>query len=260
MCMSTNSEFYDSENGYTYEKCKDCSSIYLNPRPNPEDRSKALEYGIHQGDTILKTTPPFSKKKVKEYKKIIAELDFIKQLREKAKILDLGAGNGEFLVVFQSLGFKNISAIEPNKNKQKELLKHSICLEESLKLNQKYDFISMLNVFSHLEDPKKTLNTIFSLLNEGGYLLIQTGDSSLCSAKEHYKPYLATDHLLFTHEKQLNNLLASLGFKKLKSLSKPSYYSRFLVKTLVKTLLGKTPMVNLTYASKHKDLWCLSRK
>ena len=146
MCMSTNSEFYDSENGYTYEKCKDCSSIYLNPRPNPEDRSKALEYGIHQGDTILKTTPPFSKKKVKEYKKIIAELDFIKQLREKAKILDLGAGNGEFLVVFQSLGFKNISAIEPNKNKQKELLKHSICLEESLELNQKYDFISMLNV------------------------------------------------------------------------------------------------------------------
>jgi hypothetical protein len=65
MCMSTNSEFYDSENGYTYEKCKDCSSIYLNPRPNPEDRSKALEYGIHQGGYTFKNNSPIFKKEGK---------------------------------------------------------------------------------------------------------------------------------------------------------------------------------------------------
>ena len=42
-CRSAQSEPYDIENGWIYEKCNNCGLIYLNPRPSNEEINTAMK-------------------------------------------------------------------------------------------------------------------------------------------------------------------------------------------------------------------------
>ena len=260
MCESKDSNSYDSENGYTYEKCNSCKSIFLNPRPTEEERSRAVSYGMHPGTKTLNTTPPFSQNKVKVYLKCISDLKLSHHLKKGTKHLDIGAGNGEFIKAFNQFIPSDSVAIEPNTQKQVTLNTMGINIKEELNDCSDLDFISMLNVFSHLSKPRQTLGKIYAILKPNGYMILQTGDTSLCEPDQHYKPYLAPDHLLFTHKEKLVNLMEELGFSIISTQSYPSPYIKAWIKSIAKWILGRIPWANLRYANMHSDLWILAKK
>jgi SAM-dependent methyltransferase len=78
---------------------------------------------------------------------------------------------------------------------------------------QKYDFISLLNVYSHLPDPPAMIRLCRNLLNPGGELLIQTGDVADLSVEEIYRPLYLPDHLSFASEQIISGILERNGFK-----------------------------------------------
>lgn len=217
-CHTKESEFYDTENGYTYVKCKKCGLVYLNPRPAAEEISKAHEHGVHRGETDFDITGDYEPKKVNKYVKILGDFFNSKTFRKNGgKWLDIGCGFGEFLEAlneFSNSGL-DVNGLEPNMNKV------SSCKMRNLKVDlfdidqhrEQYNYISLLNVYSHLPDPVEYLEKIKKLLAPGGELFLETGHSSHLPAKYHHKPYYAPDHLSFANRKILENILSNTGFR-----------------------------------------------
>lgn len=91
---------------------------------------------------------------------------------KKAKILDVGCGEGKFLKSIYHLGFKNILGIEPfalqTQEKPFSILK--INLNE---ITDKFDVITFNHVFEHVEDVNETLRNCFNILNKNGIVIIR---------------------------------------------------------------------------------------
>jgi len=77
----------------------------------------------------------------------------------------------------------------------------------------KYDYISMLNVYSHIYDPVDFIKKLKRLLKPNGEIFIETSDTVNLSAKQHYKPFYLPDHLSFASEKILKEIFNKNGFR-----------------------------------------------
>lgn len=130
----------------------------------------------------------------------------------------------------------------------------------------KYDFISVLNVFSHLTNPSDTINEWKKLLKEGGELFLETGHSSHLPSKFHLKPYLLPDHLSFANKKIVTNLLGKAGFSILKiRIYRGTYYPAIspvrILKELAKQFLGRRNYFHSFFPKyRHGDMFVRVRK
>ncbi|HTC00031.1 MAG TPA: class I SAM-dependent methyltransferase [Ferruginibacter sp.] len=219
-CGSSEYSLYDIENGYKYVKCKNCNLIYLNPRPVNEDISASHKIGEHRGNKLINVTGKYKKQKITKYVNTLKDF-YKKDELENKNWLDIGCGFGEFmeaLILYTNSEIK-IKGSEPNKYKiqsckSRELDVSFIDLDN---WDEKYDFISLLNVYSHLPDPIEFLKKIKRFLNPNGELFIETGHSSHLPVKYHQKPYYAPDHLSFANKEIVENILQRLGFEIIKT-------------------------------------------
>ncbi|WP_157951096.1 class I SAM-dependent methyltransferase [Cyanothece sp. BG0011] len=216
-CSSSEIQLYDTENGFNLVKCKNCGLLYVNPQPDRSEIEKAHEIGQHRGEKTIDVTGNFSSQKVETYLKIIKDFYGEKcQEFSGKKWLDIGCGHGEFIKAIEifSEGTCNIQGIEPNVYKQKSAQNQGLNVSffDLDKCETKYDFISLLNVYSHLPNPIESLTNWSNLLTEEGELLIQTGDSADLNSQDHHKPYYLPDHLSFVSEKILTDILKKIGF------------------------------------------------
>lgn len=217
-CTSKKYEKYDTENGYQYVKCIDCGLVYLNPRPSEDEINAAHEIGLHRGENDFNITGVYSPMKVKRYIGIVN--DFYKRQDFKlrnSKWLDIGCGFGEFLETLKILFGENLllKGSEPNKYKGSSCIGRGLDVEFIDLANHpdKYDFISLLNVYSHLPNPVEFIHNLRRTLNDGGEIFLETGHSSHLPAKWHHKPYYAPDHLSFANQEIVENILTRNGFE-----------------------------------------------
>ncbi len=216
-CGSSESEFYDKENGFQLVKCSSCGLVYVNPRPSDEDISHAILIGMHEGEHILSTTGSYSFLRIRRYLKILRNLypnGILKQ--NGAKWLDIGCGFGEFLHAL--LKFSNnrlsVKGSEPDQHKIVSARKRGLDVSflDLDNIEDKFDYISLLNVYSHLPDPIRYLSQIYSLLKNNGEFLIETGHSCHLPSKLHHKPYYLPNHLSFANKEIVENILKKVGF------------------------------------------------
>lgn len=115
---------------------------------------------------------------IRELKKVLS------RMKENSKILDIGCGVGTLAFYLASKGFSvtgidvssraiQIAKIYLDKSGLKKV-KFSEGDVQKVKLNTKYDLIVCTEVIEHLENDDKMLETIFSLLNHNGKLLLST--------------------------------------------------------------------------------------
>jgi hypothetical protein len=103
-------------------------------------------------------------------------------------------------------------------------------------------------------------------LNEGGELLIQTGDSANLPAKDHHKPYSLPDHLSFTSKKLLVELLENLGMEVLQTQNYrmaqyPIFSALELVKEVARFFLpGHVATFKFFPKFPDCDMWVRARK
>jgi len=109
------------------------------------------------------------------------------QLTQDTSILDIGCGVGTLLYFLRELGFKNLLGIDPFNKKDVEYPNGvKILKKEISEVDGQWDLIMLHHSFEHLPDPKKTLETVFALLNAGGDCVIRTPIVP-CYAWEYYK-------------------------------------------------------------------------
>ena len=170
------------KNGFTYVSCKNCGTLYTNPRPTQRQldefysRSKSASYFAKN------FIGPYAEKR----REIVFRprvVDVVKRFSELsgAKVGDIGAGNGIFLEeLIKEWPDAKLVAIEPSVEAGK------ICAEKGLYVLPKmledvdpineggYNILFSFELFEHLFDPERFLEKVHSLLEQGGFLYLTT--------------------------------------------------------------------------------------
>ncbi len=240
-CGSEQHTYYAEENGFHLVKCDICGLLFVEDRPNESEITQAHRQGVHRGLNSFNVTGAFNPNKVSAYLKILEDI-FKGDLGNKKNWLDVGCGHGEFMAAIQMYGSAGlvVKGSEPNVHKQESARKRGLNVSyfEIESHEEKYDVISMLNVYSHLPDPPTFLNLLKKILKPQGELILETGDTAGLSAKDHYRPFYLPDHLSFAAERIIA-ILERLDFEILtiKKYLFMSFNLKSIGKELIKVIL-----------------------
>jgi len=92
----------------------------------------------------------------------------------ESSVLDVGCGNGHFLINLYRAGFNNLVGIDPYLPKDVHYDDRLILLKKSLKdLDQQFDLITLHHSFEHMPEPSDVLHNLNKLLKKDGLLIIR---------------------------------------------------------------------------------------
>lgn len=181
LCGSTEVEeisLVDRDNKYLRSViCKKCGLSWSDPRPNEDEIKKyySKDYRIsYKGTYTPRLKHVYRAGRVAENR-----YNFIKDIiKPTDKILDVGAGGGEFVFLMRKLGF-DARGVEPNEGygtyaKEQLELPIEIGFVQQFDLPEDhYDFITLHHVFEHLDNPFGSLEKIRKTLKDKGFLVIE---------------------------------------------------------------------------------------
>jgi 2-polyprenyl-3-methyl-5-hydroxy-6-metoxy-1,4-benzoquinol methylase len=169
--------------------------LITHPQPSLENLGKYYESEDYISHTDNKRS---LFEKLYHFIKSIAlknKLNLINSLQpNKGKILDIGAGTGEFLSVAKNDGWQTIG-VEPS-DKAKAIAKNKgvSFVDETTELeNHSFDVISMWHVLEHVPDLDKQIKELKRLLKPSGTLIIAVPNFKSFDAKHYGKFWAAYD-------------------------------------------------------------------
>ena len=154
--------------------CDSCSMVSQNPIPTEHqvEQYYATEYRQDYKQVFV----PKLKHIYRAGNLALDRLGFLtKNNVVSGKLLDVGAGGGEFTYVSSQLGFDS-TGIEPNigySNYAKDQYQANVKTGQLADVDGKFDVITMFHVMEHIPDPIKTFKKLYDLLNEDGFLFIE---------------------------------------------------------------------------------------
>jgi len=242
-CSIDNADFQFDKNGFKYVLCKNCGTLYVNPRATFVTIQK---YYKHSKSTKYWTEHFYKDTEAQRREKIFkprAEMirDFIKKkIGEKVDVFaDIGAGYGTFCEEVRKLNVADeIIAIEPSEDlakicERKGFSVIQLSLEEIGEiLHNKVSFATSFELFEHLHTPQKFLMSARDILTEQGYLLLTTlniNGFDLQVLWEKSKSISPPHHLNFLNLDSLEGLLRKCGFRVVEK-STPGFLDLDIVK------------------------------
>ncbi len=217
--------------------------LLTNPRPENEDLEKYYQSENYISHTDNKSgLVSFLYQTIKGYS-LKKKVKLIKKLNHgSGKLLDIGAGTGDFLVAANKKDWQ-VFGVEVNENARSLAKKKSILLESKIDsyTNQKFDVVTMWHVLEHISDYRDVLQKCHALLNKNGVLVIAVPNYKSYDA-QYYKNYWAAydvpRHLWHFSKNSLPKILQNLF--NLISI-KPMIFDSFYVSLLSeKYKTGKT--------------------
>jgi SAM-dependent methyltransferase len=162
------------------------------------------------------------------------------------KILDYGCGSGEFVYSASELVDATVVGFDlfppTNSNKGNVVFLDS---EESIKPQGPYQLIFAFQVIEHMPNPRLLINFLYSQLDSGGTLVIETPSSSgiLFSSliRKYWGGWHAPRHFLIFDKKSLIGLSTRVGFEVESFHFIPSPFQ--WIETF-RALLGKNSLLN----------------
>lgn len=266
-CNRSESDEWASENGYTAVKCRGCGLVYVNPRPASTLIDEAVKTGVHRdvehGRDVIGARSP---SKVARYKKLLVGLfpDVLKKQRPISWI-DVGAGFGELVegVTALSADGSKVVGLEPMTPKAAVAKARGLDVRESYlsEITETFDFLSLINVFSHIPDFREFLRDVKRVLNANGEILIETGNTADLKSRSEVPGDLdLPDHLVFAGVNHLRGFLEEAGFQVIAvKEARVDGVLRFS-KNLVKKLMGrKNITVRIPYTSPYRSVFLRAR-
>ncbi|MGB8703683.1 MAG: class I SAM-dependent methyltransferase [Gillisia sp.] len=170
-----------------------------------------------------------------------------KKYPQKGRLLDIGAGTGEFLKIAKKKGWK-VQGVEPDSKARELSGNKGIILESGLSKfrSEKFDVITLWHVMEHLPDLKNRIIEIQHLLKKNGLLVIAVPNFRSYDAQYYGKFWAAYDvprHLWHFSKNSLSELFSPHGFRQ--TDSKPLIFDSFYVSMLSeKYRTRKTNFIN----------------
>ncbi len=247
---------------WSISSCKNCALLWLDPQPLEEDTSLLYSnYYTHEGLTNNFLTSSevsfenFPKNKKIKYAVLVAYFKYpimvprvyyfvgvilgaIPSFRKKvelsiggflpkkgARLLDLGCGNGDYLLEMKYLGF-DVEGIEIDPQSAEIARSNGIpvitgTLTKNTYKENSFDAVYLNNVIEHLANPEEIMSICHTILKKGGRLCIKT-----CSSKsfarslfqESYRGLEIPRHFFIFSPESLRQLGKRVGFSVKKRL------------------------------------------
>lgn len=162
------------------------------------------------------------------------KIDLIhKYTKNRGKILDIGAGTGDFLKIAQENGWK-ITGIEPERKARNRAEEKGVLLEENQeKINDKYDVITMWHVLEHIPDLENQIIFLKNHLTDNGILVIAVPNYKSKDAQIYKQFWAAFDvprHIWHFSKKSIQLIFEEKGFNLIET--KPMPFDAFYVSLL----------------------------
>jgi cyclopropane fatty-acyl-phospholipid synthase-like methyltransferase len=123
-------------------------------------------------------------------------------------------------------------------------------------IQERFDVLSLIDVFSHVPDFHAFLQECKALLSPGGEIFIKTGNAADLESRDMFPgPLTLPDHLVFGSQRHVTRFLEAAGFKIVSVHADRIDGYVYSLKNLVKKLLGRPVCLSLPYTSPSRDLW-----
>ena len=215
-------EYHTSTDTFLAMQCNSCKLVYLNPRPSTTEFETIYPPTYHAFD--------FSKKKYGFVFKVRSRLEAkrslsrCRNLADRARILDVGCGDGFHLSLLREYGKKtwNLEGIDLDKRAIKAaedagLTVHLGSVEEIDLPEENYDLVFMVQTIEHVEKPDAVVKAIYRLLKKGGRLVIVTDNTGSLDFKlfknHHWGGYHFPRHWNLFNRHSLTKLAENTGFE-----------------------------------------------
>jgi 2-polyprenyl-3-methyl-5-hydroxy-6-metoxy-1,4-benzoquinol methylase len=253
------------QNQFEIRQCKDCRAYYLWPFPSQEILAKAYDVSYYgTNETKFKAGP--IEKVLDAFRKQRSN-NIARKLPSRARILDIGCGNGNFLEFLSAINDFELHGIERDMtaaaramSKQGMTIK-TTPLEAGDYPGNYFDAITLFHVFEHLTNPAETMLIIDQILKPGGILYLSFPNIDSLQARWFKGKWLHLDpprHLLFFRPKDFIELMKQRNF----TCRKVTYISLEqnpfgMVQSLLNLFLKKREVLferlkgNMEYASEY---------
>ena len=222
---------------FNISECNDCGFRFTNPRPKENTICKYYKSGNYISHNSSKKG--FINKiyyLVRDYQFKIKLNNIANRLATNDKnLLDVGCGTGDFVKYLKNKGWSATGvetddaarafAIEENKQRVLKSLKKF--------KGESFDVITMWHVLEHIYDLNNYLKTLFSLLKDGGMLVVGVPNNASYDAEFYKENWFAYDppiHLSHFRKKDVEALASNNNFqlKNIDPLIFDAYYISML--------------------------------
>ncbi len=212
---------------YFIYRCNSCKAYFLYPCPTEEMLIRAYD-ATYYGEKEEKFFLFFEK--ILDYFRYRRSAALCKYLNDGAKILDIGCGNGRFLLYLLKFGNYKLYGTELESNSSRRASRISQInlkigdLEENDFPDKTFDAITLIHVFEHLKKKKKTLTIISKIIKNDGVLVISFPNISSFQSKLFKGKWTHLDpprHLFFFAPDDFIQLMNGYGF----DLIRQKYFS-----------------------------------
>ena len=203
--------------------------------PKPEEADLPSYY---QSEEYISHTDASNSLKDKLYqfvKRIMLrkKLRLIEQTNQKGKLLDIGAGTGDFLFTAKNRGW-NVFGVEPNASARVRANSKKVELYESVDdLQDAYDVITLWHVLEHVDNLDGYLSFLKRNLAKHGTIYIAVPNFKSKDAEIYGKFWAAYDvprHLYHFSKDAIQNLFSEVGLNVVET--KPLVFDAFYVSLL----------------------------
>ena len=163
------------------------------------------------------------------------KLSLIDSYATDKRLLDVGAGTGDFLLGAKNCGWE-VLGIEPNDMARLKAKDKGVLLMEDLDAiptGQKFEMITLWHVLEHLPDLESQIAKLVGLLTENGTLVVAVPNFKSYDAtyyKEYWAAFDVPRHLWHFSKKSIQNIFAKHEMKVVST--KPMIFDAFYVALL----------------------------
>jgi len=167
--------------GFTYDKCPNCTAIFTNPRLKEEVVIQLYRQGSEANEMWAKNVHSSPVQMATNHKYFHEQARFLKTFCPTGGLVDVGCGNGDFLVEARKQGFECLGleleekAVAIARSKNLEII--DSLLDDARVNTRRFDALTMFGVLEHLFEPERDLRRIHGLLKDDGIFLGITPNS-----------------------------------------------------------------------------------
>lgn len=222
---------YETYKPVDYFICKDCGTLMQNPLPNPQ-----ILPSFYPGE--YRNYLPVQNGFFSVLKNFQSQANASKIIRKKdknLKILEIGFGNGSFLLALKQRGYKNLYGIDFESKTISSLKDQGINVqianvEEEIPFDERFDLIIMNNVIEHFLDPIKVLRNCKAKLSSSGEIIFITPNTDaleLLIFKKYWAGFHSPRHTFLFKRNSVKMLCKNLGLSlvKTQSVSDPAQWA-----------------------------------
>ncbi len=247
--------FFCAPGKWQFYKCKDCGSAYLDPRPTPETIGRAYAYyythsresfagmGVfrrlrralingYQNRKYGTTESPclslgywLTRLLPGQRAMVDATMRHLPKPELGNRLLDIGCGNGDFLVQAKNYGWE-VEGVDPDSKaaevaRARGLKVHVGTVDAVRDQYESFDGITLSHVVEHVYDPVALLRDCHKLLKPGGWIWVDTPNIESLGNMRFGKNWRGLEpprHFVIFNRSSLLKILEKAGFTGIKDM------------------------------------------